>query len=345
MINLLKLFLNPALLASNYLTFYGGIGDALSGGGKDGGGGGQVAPFKPWAVATPVGGTSIAGETVTATLSPELQSFYDMYLQGAREAAPNAGAQAFGTNVGQYGQQMFGSATGMSIPEMSANYYQQQQNLLAPSRAQEEARLADTLFKTGRTGAAVGMGQGYINPEQYALLQAREQQNAQLALGAEDRARQIQNADIQQALSLFGLGEQIKTAPYQTSANILGFGTGLAGLLNNNIGYGMQAGQATQTGNIASAQNAMQGQANSKGLLGGLAQAGATAYKASDRRLKTNIKEIGQYKNGLTKYSWTYLWGQDSEGVMADEAEKVVPSAVINMPNGYKAVNYALIGE
>jgi len=344
MIKLLKVFLNPALLASNYLTFWGGVGDALSGGGKDGGGGGQVAPFKPWAVVSPVGGTSIAGETVTATLSPELQSFYDMYLQGAREAAPNAGAQAFGTNVGQYGQQMFGGATGMSIPEMSANYYQQQQNILAPSRAQEEARLADTLFKTGRTGAAIGMGQGYVNPEQYALMQAREQQNAQLALGAEDRARQIQNADIQQALSLFGLGEQIKTAPYQTSANILGYGTGLAGLLNPNIGYGMQAGQATQTGNIASAQNAMQSQSNSKGLLGGLAQAGAT-YAASDRRLKTNIKEIGQYKNGLTKYSWTYLWGQDSEGVMADEAEKVIPDAVITMPNGYKAVNYALIGE
>lgn len=341
MINLLKLFLNPALLASDYLTFWGG-----GGGGKDGGGGGGggVPPFKPWAVVNPVGGTSIAGETVTATLSPELQSFYDMYLQGAREAAPNAGAQAFGTNVGQYGQQMFGGATGMSIPEMSANYYQQQQNLLAPSRAQEEARLADTLFKSGRTGAAVGMGQGYVNPEQYALLQAREQQNAQLALGAEDRARQIQNADIQQALSLFGLGEQIKTAPYQTSANILGYGTGLAGLLNSNIGYGMQAGQATQAGNIANAQNAMQSEANSKGLLGGLAQAGAT-YAASDRRLKTNIKEIGQYKNGLTKYSWTYLWGQDSEGVMADEAEKVIPDAVITMPNGYKAVNYALIGE
>jgi hypothetical protein len=274
MINLLKLFLNPALLASDYLTFWGG-------GGKDGGGGGgaEIPPFKPWAVATPIGSTSVKGETVTANLSPELQSFYDMYLQGAREAAPNADAQAFGTSVGQYGQQMFGDATGMSIPEMTANYYQQQQDILAPSRAQEEARLADTLFKTGRTGAAIGMGQGYINPEQYALLQAREQQNAQLALGAEDRARQIQNADLQQSLSLFGLGEQIKTAPYQTSANILGIGTGLAGMLNSNIGYGMQAGQAAQQGYIANAQNAMQSESNSKGLLGGLANAGATFAK------------------------------------------------------------------
>ena len=273
MINLLKLFLNPALLASDYLTFWGGGGKD---GGGGGGGGGRVPEFKPWAVTTPVGGTSVSGQTVTATLAPELQSFYDMYLQGAREAAPNADAQAFGTNVGQYGQQMYQNATGMSIPEMSANYYQQQQNLLAPSRAQEEARLADTLFKTGRTGAAVGMGQGYVNPEQYALLQAREQQNAQMALSAEDRARLIQNADLQQALSLFGLGEQIKTAPYQTSANILGIGTNLAGLLNNNIGYGMQAGQAAQQGYIANQQAAMQGQANSKGLIGGLAGAGAT---------------------------------------------------------------------
>lgn len=273
--NLLKVFLNPALLAKDYLTFWGG-------GGKDGGGGGDVVqapPFKPWAVTTPVGGTSVAGETVTATLSPELQSFYDMYLQGAREAAPNAQAQAFGTNVGGIGQQMFGDATGMSIPAMTSNYLQQQQDILAPIRAQEESRLADTLFRTGRTGAAVGMGQGYVNPEQFALLQAREQQNAQLALSAEDRARALQNAQLQQGLSLFGLGEQIKTAPYQTSANILGIGTNLAQLLNPNIGYGMQAGQATQAGQLANAQAmnqaAMQSQGNSKGLLGGLASAGA----------------------------------------------------------------------
>jgi hypothetical protein len=338
--NLLKLFLNPALIARDYLTFWGS--------GKSGGGSRTRVPeFQPWGVTSPLGGTSVSGREISASLSPELQSFYDMYLQGAREAAPNQGAQMFGTNVGAFGQQMYQDATGMSIPEMTANYLQQQQNILAPMRAQEESRLADTLFKTGRTGAAAGMGQGYVNPEQFALLQAREQQNAQMALTAEDRARALQNAQLQQGLSLFGLGEQIKTAPYQTSANILGIGTNLAQLLNPNIGYGMQAGQASQQGQIANAQAAAQSQNNSKGLLGGLASAGAqiASAKLSDRRLKNNINKIGQYENGLNKYSWTYIWGEDSQGVMADEVEKVIPDAVITLPSGYKAVNYALIGE
>jgi hypothetical protein len=340
--NLLKLFLNPALIARDYLTFWGS-------GGKGGSSKSMRVPeFQPWGVTTPLGGTSVSGREISASLSPELQSFYDMYLQGAREAAPNQGAQMFGTNVGAFGQQLYQDATGMSIPEMTANYLQQQQNILAPMRAQEESRLADTLFKTGRTGAAAGMGQGYVNPEQFALLQAREQQNAQMALTAEDRARALQNAQLQQGLSLFGLGEQIKTAPYQTSANILGIGTNLAQLLNPNIGYGMQAGQAQQAGQMANAQMASQQQSNSKGLLGGLASAGAQlggSIITSDRRLKTNINKIGQYENGLNKYSWTYIWGEDSQGVMADEVEKVIPDAVITLPSGYKAVNYALIGE
>jgi hypothetical protein len=64
----------------------------------------------------------------------------------------------------------------------------------------------------------------------------------------------------------------------------------------------------------------------------------------SDRRLKTNIKLIGKYKNGINKYSWTYLWGVDATGAMADEVEKLIPEAVTEH-FGFKAVNYALLGE
>jgi len=64
----------------------------------------------------------------------------------------------------------------------------------------------------------------------------------------------------------------------------------------------------------------------------------------SDRRLKTNIVKIGQYLNGLNKYSWTYLWGENATGAMADEVEKLIPEA-IGMRLGYKTVNYALLGE
>jgi hypothetical protein len=67
-------------------------------------------------------------------------------------------------------------------------------------------------------------------------------------------------------------------------------------------------------------------------------------WGASDRRLKTNIKLIGKYKNGLNKYTWTYLWGVNGTGAMADEVEKLIPNAVAEF-NGFKAVNYALLGD
>lgn len=74
--------------------------------------------------------------------------------------------------------------------------------------------------------------------------------------------------------------------------------------------------------------------------LGALAQAGATAY-ASDRRLKKNIKKIGKLANGLFVYLFNYIWSdQEQIGVMSDEVRKIMPHAVVVMPNGYDAVNY-----
>ena len=63
----------------------------------------------------------------------------------------------------------------------------------------------------------------------------------------------------------------------------------------------------------------------------------------SDRRLKTNIKQIGVADNGLNIYSYKYVWGGPTQlGYMADEVEKIVPQAV-GESNGYKTVNYGMI--
>ena len=112
----------------------------------------------------------------------------------------------------------------------------------------------------------------------------------------------------------------------------------------------IQAGdiQGATYANYQGAQNAynqqQQSRASAKGglgsTLGALAQAGATAY-ASDRRLKKNIVKIGQLANGLFVYLFNYIWNdQEQIGVMSDEVRKIMPHAVVVMPNGYDAVNY-----
>jgi hypothetical protein len=75
----------------------------------------------------------------------------------------------------------------------------------------------------------------------------------------------------------------------------------------------------------------------------------ATAYGASDIRLKKNIKKVGELSNGLGVYTWEWkdkvkdLVGNFSmtKGVMAQEAMKVIPEAVVTAPNGYLAVDYS----
>ena len=87
-------------------------------------------------------------------------------------------------------------------------------------------------------------------------------------------------------------------------------------------------------------------------LLGAGTQLGAAAlgnpalFGKSDRRLKENIRAVGQdERTGLTLYEFSYK-GSNRRfvGVMADEVEARYPEAVFEMPDGYKAVNYAALG-
>ena len=151
-----------------------------------------------------------------------------------------------------------------------------------------------------------------------------------------------------QNIGLIGVGENAA----QNAGNAqLGIGTNIS-----NITQGI--GNATAAGQIGTANaysGAVSGVGNA-GALYGLLQnqnnltdlqntiSNENLYNPSDRRLKTNIVKIGQYLNGLNKYSWTYLWGENSTGAMADEVEKLIPEAV-KVFYGYKHVNYALLGE
>ena len=71
----------------------------------------------------------------------------------------------------------------------------------------------------------------------------------------------------------------------------------------------------------------------------------------SDRTLKQNIIRIGTHPAGFGLYLFDYKpqyrqtagYGRHF-GVMADEVERVLPDAVVMHPDGYKQVDYALLG-
>ncbi len=78
------------------------------------------------------------------------------------------------------------------------------------------------------------------------------------------------------------------------------------------------------------------------GAVGGAAMKyGLPLMMASDRRLKTDISEVGKLPNGLTVYLYRYKYGGPMQiGLMADEVEQLHPDAVSTV-EGFKHVNYA----
>ncbi len=64
----------------------------------------------------------------------------------------------------------------------------------------------------------------------------------------------------------------------------------------------------------------------------------------SDRRLKQNIKKIGESISGLSIYTFNYI-GKAKKyiGTMSDDVKKLFPEAVAVNDNGYEVVRYDLI--
>ena len=77
----------------------------------------------------------------------------------------------------------------------------------------------------------------------------------------------------------------------------------------------------------------------------------ALSILGSDSRIKQNIKFLGINEKGIRIYEYEYKpkfhkkWGIGKFiGAMAQEVEKIMPEAVLSDSDGYKLINYALLG-
>ena len=239
--------------------------------------------LKPTNVSTGYGSGTYDPSTgnVSYKLDPSLQQFRDYFYGAAEEFQPTQEEMDYAYGIGQTGQSFLERGLGLDVNKVTQDYYDQQTRLMAPTRAQEESRLADTLFKTGRTGAAVGRGEGYVNPEQFALLKAREEADAMRFMGAEDRARGIQGQDIQRGLGLIDTGNTLAMRPYSNVSSLFNLGAGIEGLgynVLNTVGQFAPI-QANWQQNIQSNQQAINnakasGGGFASGLLGSAINAG-----------------------------------------------------------------------
>lgn len=282
----------------------GAAGGLLSGGGGGGGSGtsAQAPGFIPYSVSTGYGRSTIDETKKTATyeLTPEMKAFRDKFYAGATGAMPSEDQLAYAKSVSDYGMGLFDQATNMDIGAMTQDYLSGQINLLEPGRAQESSRLNDLQFSGGTLGQGVGMGGGYVNPQQYALAMAREQQNAQLALGAEDRARSIQADTLTQAGALYGLGQSYATQPYEVANTLFGYGSNIENLGMGTMATGMNMGNVATSANQNAAQ--INSNINQQNYLNAL-------YKSN-----ANANQWGDLINSASNMDWGGLFGGGSSG-------------------------------
>lgn len=142
--------------------------------------------------------------------------------------------------------------------------------------------------------------------------------------------------------SLLGIGSQLLNQNITQRFNLAAMGASAAagqgtGALSTSTGI---ADLITQGAN-AQAAGVVGGQAATQQNRNQLAAAAATIF-ASDRRVKKDIIQIGQYKE-FPVYRFKYIWDDEYQiGLIAQDVEKILPEAVLEK-DGTKYVDYGVV--
>lgn len=294
----------------------------------------------------------------TTKLSPELQAALDSQI-----AVTKGKSQSAEQLLKILGTQLQTPFDFSSLPEY-AKYdpnngdayaraaYNKQYNLLQPAYEQADTQLRNKLALQGlsNTSEAFGTDVGNLNRSKNEALRtladASYSSGNKAAIDEYNTAMSGRGQQLAQMLSQYNMplnqlnallsGSQVQSPTFQGYAQQgQTAGPDLLGAANAQYSNAVGAYNADQASNASA--NAGLGQ-----ILGTI---GGAAIMASDRRLKTDIKQVDTLPNGLGVYKYTYRWDKDTvhTGVMADEVEALIPEAVFTLPSGYKAVNYSHI--
>jgi hypothetical protein len=259
----------------------------------------------------------------------QAKDYYDYQVETFRPLEKGLVADAEKFNTDSYAQEMAGKAS-------------------ADAAAAFQSAQGSSMRSAARRGVNPNSGAFGAASNSNAMALASMQAGART--GARSQAEQLGYA---RKLDAVGIGRNLagaSTAAYQ-GANQSGTG---AGTQYRAAGQDYQAGLSnagSTFGNMANIQGSVYKSGLESGMdVGGLMTGAAAMSKAgmfSDRRLKTNIKEVGRdERTMLPLYEFEYLSkpGTTYLGVMSDDVRKKFPEMVVVMPNGYDAVNYAGLG-
>jgi hypothetical protein len=268
-------------------------------------------------------GLQMAGQgTIASGMGPNIAQFQNPYTQQViqrteqdiarqREMAMNQlGAQA--SAAGAFG----GSRQGVAEGVLGGEYGR----MAGDIAAQQRQAGFDTALRAAQGQQGIGL---------QAAGQLGNLAQTGFGMGMGITQQQMQQGLMQQALQQ----QLIDAARAQYG--------GFTGAPQQSLGLPMQAVSAGNMG-----QNT-QTQSRQPGVLDFLSLGASLAGGFSDRRLKTNIRPLGE-RNGIKLYSWD--WNEEGKrvadpaqptvGVMADELMKTHPHLVARGLDGYLRVNY-----
>lgn len=225
--------------------------------------------------------------------------------------------------------------------------------LLGQDFAQQDLqnRLAEQNQRFGQLQSSLGLGQS-LGQQDFANRFAAQQNQfgqtqAGVGLGIDTRA---QGANQLSALAQTGFGNELSanSQEFNQLLQLLGIGqASAAGVGANNLSAANNIselltgiGNAQAAGFIGGANAQTQ---TAQSLINAAGQVGGAALIGSDIRIKRNIRKIKRLANGLNTYLYQYIFSDGWYiGYMAQEVEKIYPSAVVES-RGIKFVNYGAI--
>jgi hypothetical protein len=320
------------------------------------------------------------------TTTQSLPQFQEEFLRGTllpfatefsqQEFTPYTGQMTAGVSPLSMGaQEQFGQIADIArmspqdfaaMTQANLNPFQSQVIDAALARSQRERDIARTgeMADITRAGAFGNERRGVFEAERQAAFDIGQQQmvadlmsqgysQAQAQTMAQLGARQgaagqaasgmMQLGGLEQMTEQAGLDAQFQEFMRQQNLPLqqLGALTAAAGGIPAGLGSSTQTSSPGFTGVL--------------GAIGSLGQGfgamGAT-LPFSDRRLKKNIKKIGE-RAGVSFYSWDWnemahemgIQHHPTNGVIADELADIHPDLVAVAPNGFKVVNYIGLQE
>ncbi len=208
----------------------------------------------------------------------------------------------------------------------------------ARGQAQYQATIGSGAEAQRMQGMDVAQG-GFANS---AAQQALQQQ---LGIGSQQYNQNMAGAGYQNQLRQQQIAESMQQRGFnlnEINAILNGQQVSMPNMPGFNSANASQATQYNSAAQNTGQYNLDAFSAQQAGLNSAMSGLGSAAMMFSDRRLKENIQRVGEtviYGQSIPWYTWTYIWGEPGEGVMADEVRHIC--GLVHMhESGYEMVDY-----